>query len=107
MELKHLYLCSAFSSRTIREIQKRDTTDRTELNGVTPTELYVVAQKIKERDGALVLQQGDYEQKWSGNAEESMFVKKLKALLPWEVQCVLKHFGLMWQSRKILKKLKI
>lgn len=107
MELKHLYLCNAFRSRTLREIQKRDITNRTELNGFAPTELYVVAKKIKERQGALVLQQGDYEQKWSGNASESTFVKKLKETLPWEIQCVLKHFGLMWQSRKVLKKVKI
>lgn len=107
MSLKHLYLCNAFRSRTVREIQKRDVTNRTELNGFAPVELYVVAQKVKERQGELVLQQGDYEQKWSGNAHESAFVTKLKAILPWEMQCVLKHFGLMWQSRKILKKIKL
>ena len=107
MKLKHLYICNAFRSRTIREIQKRDITNRTELNGFSPAELYVVAQKVKERSGTLVLQQGDYEQKWSGNDQESFFVKKLKEFLPWEVQCVLKHFGLMWQSRKILKKVKL
>ena len=72
-----------------------------------PTELYIVAQKVKDRDSALVLQQGDYEQKWSGNAHESTFVKRLKEILPWEIQCVLKHFGLMLQSRKILKKVKL
>lgn len=107
MKLKHIYLCNAFYSRTIREIKKRDITNRTELNGFTPTELYIVAQKVKDRDSALVLQQGDYEQKWSGNAHESTFVKRLKEVLPWEMQCVLKHFGLMWQSRKILKKMKL
>ncbi|MDO5390725.1 MAG: hypothetical protein Q4F24_06525 [Eubacteriales bacterium] len=107
MKLKHLYICNAFRSRTIREIQKRDITNRTELNGFSPAELYVVAQKVKERSGALVLQQGDYEQKWSGNDQESFFVKKLKEILPWEIQCVLKHFGFMWKSRKILKKIKL
>lgn len=107
MELKHLYLCNAFRSRTIRELQKRDITSRTELNGFSPVELYVVAQKVKERTSPLVLQQGDYEQKWSGNAQESSFVKRLKEVLPWEAQCVLKHYGLMWQSRRILKKVKL
>lgn len=107
MKLEHLYLCNAFRSRTIREIQKRDITNRTELNGFAPAELYIVAKKIKDRCGTLVLQQGDYEQKWSGNNQENSFVKKLKENLPWEVQCVLKHYGLMWQSRKILKKLKL
>lgn len=107
MKLEHLYLCNAFPSRTIREIQKRDITNRTELNGFAPAELYIVAKKIKDRCGTLVLQQGDYEQKWSGNNQENSFVKKLKENLPWEVQCVLKHYGLMWQSRKILKKLKL
>ena len=107
MTLKHLYLCNAFRSRTIREIQKRDITNRTELNGFLPAELYIVAQKEKERCGKLVLQQGDYEQKWSGNTNESTFVKKLKEILPWKMQCILKHFGLMWQSRKNLKKVKL
>lgn len=107
MRLKHIYLCNAFCSRTIREIKKRDITNRTELNGFAPTELYIVAQKVNERKDSLVLQQGDYEQKWSGNNQESTFVKKLKEILPWEMQCVLKHFGLMWQSRKILKKVKL
>ena len=69
MELKHLYLCNAFRSRTIRELRKHDVTSRTELNGFAPTELYIVARKVKNRTGALVLQQGDYEEKWSGNAE--------------------------------------
>lgn len=78
MELKHLYLCNAFRSRTIREIQKRDITNRTELNGIAPTELYIVAQKVENRCGTLVLQQGDYEQKWSGNAQESTFVTRLR-----------------------------
>lgn len=63
MKLKHLYLWNAFCSRTVREIKKRDLTNRTELNGFAPTELYVVAQKVIEREGTLVLQQGDYEQK--------------------------------------------
>ena len=107
MKLKHLYLCNAFRAQTIREIQKRDITNRTELNGIAPTELYIVAQKVEDRCGTLVLQQGDYEQKWSGNAQESTFVTRLKEILPWEMQCVLKHFGLMWQSRKILKKVKL
>lgn len=107
MELIHLYLCNAFRSRKIREIQKRDITYRTELNGFSPTELYIVAKKISDRKGELVLQQGDYEQKWSGNATESNFVKRLKESLSWEMQCVLKHFGLMCQSRKILKKVKL
>lgn len=107
MTLKHLYLCNAFRSRTIREIQKRDVTNRTELNGFCPAELYIVAQKTADRSGELVLQQGDYEQKWSGNHQESALVSKLKELLPWEAQCVLKHFGLMWQWRKILKKVKL
>ncbi|MGM9550803.1 MAG: hypothetical protein ACI3XA_00955 [Clostridia bacterium] len=107
MELKHLYLCNAFRSKTIREIKKRDITNRTELNGFTPAELYIVAKKIKDRDGTLVLQQGDYEEKWNGNASESDFIKRLKEILPWEIQCVLKHYGLMWQSRKILKKVKL
>lgn len=107
MDLKHLYLCNAFRPRTIREIQKRDITTRTELNGFAPTELYIVAKKIKDRNGALVLQQGDYENKWIGNASESNFVKRLKKNLPWETQCILKHFGLMRQSRKILKKVKL
>lgn len=107
MKLRHLYLCNAFRSRILREIQKLDITKRTELNGVSPTELYIVAQKVKDRSGTLVLQQGDYEEKWSGNNHENTFVKKLKEILPWEVQCVLKHFGLMWQSRKILKKIKL
>lgn len=107
MELKHLYLCNAFRSRTIREIQKRDITNRTELNGFCPAELYVVARKVADRSGELILQQGDYEQKWSGSHQESPLVSKLKELLPWEAQCVLKHYGLMWQSRKILKKVRI
>lgn len=107
MELKHIYLCNAFRSRKIREIRKRDITNRTELNGFAPTELYIVARKLKDRNGELVLQQGDYEQKWSGNASESNFAKKLKDILPWEMQCVLKHYGLMWESRKILKKVKL
>lgn len=107
MELMHLYLCNAFRARTIREIQKRDVTSRTELNGIAPTELYVVARKIRNRQGELVLQQGDYEQKWSGNDQQSGFVKLLKENLPWEAQCVLKHFGLMAQSGKILKKVKL
>ena len=107
MKLEHLYHCNAFPSRTIHEIQKRDITNRTELNGFAPAELYIVAKKIKDRCGTLVLQQGDYEQKWSGNNQENSFVKKLIENLPWEVQCVLKHYGLMWQSRKILKKLKL
>ena len=107
MELKHLYLCNAFRSRTIRELRKHDVTSRTELNGFAPTELYIVARKVKNRTGALVLQQGDYEEKWSGNTQESAFVKKLKEILPWEMQCVLKHYGLIWQSRKILRKIKL
>lgn len=107
MELKHLYLCNAFHTRTIREIQKNDITSRTELNGFAPVELYIVARKVKNRTGTLVLQQGDYAQKWSGNAKESAFVNRLKKTLPWEVQCVLKHYGLMWQSRRILKKVKL
>ena len=107
LKLRHLYLCNAFRSRILREIQKLDIKKRTELNGVSPTELYIVAQKVKDRSGTLVLQQGDYEEKWSGNNHENTFVKKLKEILPWEVQCVLKHFGLMWQSRKILKKIKL
>lgn len=107
MDLKHIYLCNAFRSKTVREIQKRDITTRTELNGFAPVELYIVARKIKERNEALVLQQGDYEEKWSGNSGESDFVKRLKNILPWEIQCLLKHFGLMWQSKKILKKVKL
>ena len=107
MKLTHIYLCNAFHSRTIREIQKRDITNRTELNGFVPAELYIVAQKIKERDGELVLQQGDYEEKWNGNNQEKQYVKKLKEILPWETQCILKHFGLMWKSRSILKKVKL
>lgn len=107
MELKHLYLCKAFRSRTLWEIQKRDITSRTELNGFSPVELYIVAQKVSDRRGALVLQQGDYEQKWAGGAQESAFVKTLKELLPWEMQCVVKHFGLMMQARKILQKVRL
>lgn len=107
MKLRHLYLCNVFRSRTMRGIKKRDITNRTELNGFAFTELYIVAQKVNERKDSLVLQQGDYEQKWSGNNQESTFVKKLKEILPWEMQCVLKHFGLIWQSRKILKKVKL
>ena len=107
MELKHLYLCNAFRSRTIRELRKHDVTSRTELNGFAPTELYIVARKVKNRTGTLVLQQGDYEEKWSGNAEESTFVNRLKEILPWETQCELKHYGLIWQSRKILRKIKL
>ena len=63
MRLKHIYLCNAFRSRTIREMKKRDIANRTELNGFAPTELYIVAQKVNERKDPLVLQQGDYEQK--------------------------------------------
>lgn len=107
MDLKHIYLCNAFRSKTIRELKKHDATTRTELNGFAPVELYVVAKKVKDRSGALVLQQGDYEEKWSGNTEESNLVKKLKKILPWEAQCVLKYYGLMFQSGKILKKVKL
>ena len=107
MELKHLYLGNAFRSRTIRELRKHDVTSRTELNGFAPTELNIVARKVRNRTGTLVLQQGDYEEKWSGNAEESTFVNRLKEILPWETQCVLKHYGLIWQSRKILRKIKL
>ena len=62
---------------------------------------------LTNRTGALVLQQGDYEEKWSGNAKESAFVKRLKEILPWEMQCVLKHYGLIRKSGKILRKIKL
>lgn len=48
MRLKHIYLSNAFHSRTIREIEKRDITNRTELNDFAPIELYIVAQKVNE-----------------------------------------------------------
>ena len=70
-------------------------------------ELYVISEKIGSRQGKIVLQQGDYEQKWDGKHNESGITRKLKEMLPWELQCVIKHFGLMIQNRKLLKSVKI
>ena len=107
LELTHLYLCKAFRWRTVGEVREHGVTRRRELNGVAPTEVNMVARKVNDRTGTLVLQQAEYEEKWSGNAEESTFVNRLKEILPWETQCVLKHYGLIWQSRKILRKIKL
>ncbi len=107
MKLENLYFCNAFKSKKIKELTVLDTTIRTEINGVAPNEIYVVAKKVGPRNGSIVLQQGDYEQQWERKVKESQLKARMKALLPWEWQCVIKHFGLIIYSRKLLRTVRL
>lgn len=89
------------------ELLDKDVSKRIEMVSHKPLEIYVVAKKISRiENDEIVLQQGDYIEKWDGRIKVSK-LKKLAMSLPYEVQWRLKHLYSWLMQKKQLKRIRL